>query len=232
MCTLVVLNRVHPTLPVVLAANRDELYARPAEGPQRLVDVPRVVGGRDPVGGGTWLGLTPSGFFVGVTNQPAVPDPSRQSRGALVMDLLRRGSTEGAAEHLQGLPPRAFNPFNLMFGDAAEVWFAHARDDAPTTVGRVPSGLHFLPNGVLDAPHCLQVERARAHLAEPSREWEALGGQLRAVLADDQVQVRTSHYGTRSATIIALRPGGVAHYLHAEGPADVAPFEDFAWLLS
>ena len=83
MCSVVVLNGVRADYPVVLATNRDEFYARASSGPQRLLDAPRSVGGRDLVAHGTWAAVTEHGLFVGVTNQRtlAPPDRSKRSRG-------------------------------------------------------------------------------------------------------------------------------------------------------
>ena len=67
MCTIVILRHVHSEWPLVLAANRDEFYGRPTQGPQLLSESPRVVGGRDVERGGTWMGTTDSGLFVGLT---------------------------------------------------------------------------------------------------------------------------------------------------------------------
>ena len=86
MCTVVILNRVHPEYPVVVAANRDEFYARTTHDPRVVHDSPRIVCGVDGDKGGTWMGVTDAGLFVGLTNQrtysPA--DSQLQSRGQAV----------------------------------------------------------------------------------------------------------------------------------------------------
>jgi hypothetical protein len=66
--------------PLVIAANRDEYFARPAarlgwwtpEG-----GGPAILGGRDLQQGGTWLGLTAAGRLAMVTNvrDPKCADP-------------------------------------------------------------------------------------------------------------------------------------------------------------
>src|SRR2546429_9416944 len=86
MCLLAVLFHAHPEAPVVIAANRDELYARAAEAIQVLrPSAPRILGGRDVLAGGTWLAVNEHGVYAGVTNRPAATgrDPSRRSRGEL-----------------------------------------------------------------------------------------------------------------------------------------------------
>src|SRR5882762_8250462 len=56
VCLLVVLSRVVPGLPLVVAANRDERFDRPATPMAILRAVgPRRLGGRDDKAGGTWL---------------------------------------------------------------------------------------------------------------------------------------------------------------------------------
>ncbi|MCB9550744.1 MAG: NRDE family protein [Myxococcales bacterium] len=257
MCTLVILHRVVPGLPVVLAANRDEYLARPATGPM-LLDAERgIIGGRDLSAGGTWLGFTPGGFFAGVTNQrQGARRDAPGSRGQVVLDVLRAGAEGGvdaARRWLGALDVGRYNPFNLAFGDAEGVWVAYGRHDL--RVEAVPAGVHVLPNDVLDSAVFPKVARIQGRLAAPPGAWPALVARLEAVLADDTppaqvpdepdaglpraalaalhaVKVVLPGYGTRSATIAALAPGRVAHYLHADGAPGDAPFVDRAALVA
>src|SRR5690348_2804963 len=89
MCTIAILSDVVAGAPLVIAANRDEIYARPARPPHVLRDAPRIVGGSDAVGGGTWLAVRADGRFVAVTNQRALatPPPGLRSRGLAVLEL-------------------------------------------------------------------------------------------------------------------------------------------------
>ena len=80
MCTLIVDFQQHPDAPVVVAANRDEALDRPATGLRHWPGEP-FLAPRDERAGGTWLGLTRSGMFVGVTNRfPSEKHPERTSR--------------------------------------------------------------------------------------------------------------------------------------------------------
>ena len=69
MCLLIALSRVLPDAPLLVAANRDERYDRPAEAITVLRDRgPRILGGRDQVAGGTWLAVNEHGVLAGLTN--------------------------------------------------------------------------------------------------------------------------------------------------------------------
>lgn len=257
MCTLVILHQVVAGLPVVLAANRDEFFSRPATGPVVLDAARGIVGGRDLSAGGTWLGFTPGGFFAGVTNQrQAERRTAPGSRGQIVLDVLRAGAdggVVGALDWLGGLDVTRYNPFNLTLGDAAGVWVAYGR--GALTVERVPVGVHVLPNDVLDSTAFPKVERIAEALADLPGAWPDVAERLMAVLADDAppgrvpdepgsslpdavrgalhaVKVVLPGYGTRSATIAALAPGRVVQYLHADGPPGDAAFVDQAALLA
>jgi uncharacterized protein with NRDE domain len=90
VCTIAILRGVLADAPLALAANRDELYARPARAPVTLA--PGVIGGRDDVLGGSWLAIAADGRFAAVTNQrePAGPRAPR-SRGEWVLAALAAG---------------------------------------------------------------------------------------------------------------------------------------------
>lgn len=255
VCTIIALFQLRQDFPLVLATNRDEFYARPTTGAVQLLSAPTTaVGGRDLQAGGTWMGVTARGFFVGVTNQRnfAARRDDVRSRGALVLDLLELGTTDAAKARVEGLDPARYNDFNLLFGDCTHMWVAYGRGDAGAMrLQPLPAGLHVLPNDELDSDEFPKCARAQA-LLEPhvSAPWPALRAALGRTLADGHTTpkavppqappvfdaemmrsltalcVRTPTYGTRSSTIVALRPGACAHYLYADGPPDGTPFAD------
>ena len=109
MCTLIVLHRCVPGSPLVIAANRDEYLDRPATPPALREDLGagRVAAPVDERAGGTWLGLNAAGLFAAITNRPTRrPDPTRRSRGLLVLDALAEGD-EAAAPAAEAAPAEA-----------------------------------------------------------------------------------------------------------------------------
>ena len=256
MCTIVVMHRTHPDHPLVVAANRDEFYAREALPPRVLSEQPRVVGGVDCDHGGTWMGVNASGLFVGVTNQRSwkgrVDAP--RSRGEIALEALRRGTVAGVRELVTTLSPAEYNSFNLVYGDAHEVEVAYGRHHEPR-VERValPPGVHVLANDRLGSPEFPKALRAeRLVVPHVDRAWPALEPELRRALADHErppldavpvpppgatfdrelvrelqaLCIHTELYGTRSSTILAIDDDRVARYLFADGPPCRTPYVD------
>ncbi len=152
---------------LVVAANRDEYFRRPAAPAGFWEDHPGVLAGRDLEAGGTWLGVTLDGRFAALTNyrNPAERNPAAPSRGALVADFL----TGDAAplQYLRGVERRAvgYNGFSLLVGDATSLYFLSNRGGH---LARVEPGIHGLSNHVLDTPWP-KVEKGKSaftHLLE------------------------------------------------------------------
>jgi uncharacterized protein with NRDE domain len=163
MCTIVMLVGVHADYPVLVAANRDEFYAREATAPLVLLESTRAVGGRDLRAGGTWMGVNAHGLFVGLTNQRTWSGPaaSKRSRGDVPLGVLACSSRDEAENYLRSLDAREFNEFNLVYGDASGLRCAYARGaSAAMMFEDVPPGVHVLPNDVLDAPLFAKAARA------------------------------------------------------------------------
>lgn len=164
MCTLLFATGVHPRYRLVLAANRDELYARPSASAHWWADAPQVFAGRDRLAGGTWLGVTRGGRWAALTN---VRDPKDvrvggPSRGELVAAYLRGDAPPGA--YLRALVPALprYAGFNLVVGDADGAWYLSDREGAPRPL---PPGLYGVSNAQLDTPWP-KVMRGKAGLAE------------------------------------------------------------------
>jgi len=254
VCTLVALFQVHRDHPLVIAANRDEFYARRTSGPQLLRDQPRVIGGRDEEKGGTWLGASEHGFFVGLTNQRSLapPNPALASRGEVVLEALAQPGLPAAVRFLGALDGRAYNAFNLLVGDAERLVVAYARPEAAgLELEELPAGIWALPNDRLGSRDFPKIDRA-TELARPlaALSWDALVPRAQALLGDHELPpslpegalarlqalcVHTPAYGTRSASLLAFSARGLERYHHAEGPpcqAPLAPRADLARLLT
>lgn len=249
MCTIIAFHRVHPDAALVIAANRDEFYARPTAPPHLLDSERRIYGGKDLQAGGTWLGITPDGLFVAVTNQRTLtpPDPSRHSRGELVLQALRCKSLADIRALIASLDGRTYNPFNLLFADGRELCVAYAREQRDIAVESFEPGVIVLANDRVGAPEYPKTQRAE-ELVTPTPAIE----ELERVLADHELPpldaipeppegsrfnraflrelqalcIHTPLYGTRSASIVAVDPGRTLRYLHADGPPCTTPFED------
>jgi uncharacterized protein with NRDE domain len=231
MCLIVVGWRAHADYPLVVAANRDEFYARPTADAAAWPEAPGVFGGIDLEAGGTWLGITRNGRFAAVTN---VREPGtgkgRLSRGRLTRDFLLSG--QAALAYAQGLDGGDYSGFNLLLSDGETLVYCSNRDGAPRLL---PPGVYGLSNHRLDSPWPkLLTARQRFATALPALPDESA---LFALLADDSIVadaelpqtgvslewerrlsaifVKSENYGTRASTVAWQRRDGAVH-LHEQ----------------
>jgi uncharacterized protein with NRDE domain len=240
MCTIALLFGVGE-LPLVIAANRDELYERPATGPRVLDERTRTVGGQDERSGGTWLAVRGDGQFAAVTNQRALAPATSgvRSRGHAVRELC---AAEDPDAYVAAIDPHDYASMNLVWGDASRVSVAYLRHDPVSLeIDRLPHGIHVLCNDKLHAPGFPRGDRLD-RAAEHARAWPwvrqaaalaaALSDHTRVPIADvppshlpreiarelTATCIHTASYGTRSSTLLAIDARGVQSYLAANGP--------------
>jgi uncharacterized protein with NRDE domain len=234
MCTLIVSFRQHVSAPLVVAANRDELRSRPASGPARWVGED-FVAPRDEQAGGSWLGLTRAGMFVGVTNRyPSERFDDRQSRGSLVVEALKAQSARALHHQLSTLSPTRFNTFHLLYADR-EAAFVTWNDGAQVHHSVLPVGLHVVTERSLggeDHGRTQLIERAWPTLATDERDVPTAGAlqSLLATRVNDPagsvcVDVPDFNYGTRSSLVLFVAPQlSASRWYWADGRPDRTPF--------
>lgn len=151
MCTILFSWKQHPKFPLILVANRDEFYRREAAPAQFWEDNPNLFGGKDLVGGGTWLGTTKNGRFAALTNYRDLDliDEDAPSRGSLTMDFLEGSmSPKTYLETLDQSAPK-FNPYNLLVGDKNDLaYYSNIQKE----IRVLEPGLYGLSNALLDDP--------------------------------------------------------------------------------
>jgi uncharacterized protein with NRDE domain len=230
MCLLTLALDQSRRFPLVVAANRDEFFKRPAA---RLgwwspgAGLPDILGGRDLEAGGTWLGITAQGRMAMLTNvrAPGLNDPSAPSRGAIVQRWL--AGDQSADRFWMHTALSGHNGFNLIAADfhRGECFFASNVDAHPV---RLERGLYGLSNASLDTPWP-KVELLKNRVRESvetsesvdeltARLFEALGDrspapddrlpttgigrEMEKALSSAFIRTPDMNYGTRCSTLI------------------------------
>jgi uncharacterized protein with NRDE domain len=205
MCLILVAWKVHASFPLVVAANRDELHARPASEAAVWPDHPEILAGRDLQAKGTWLGVARNGRFASVTNYKGGHDPSAaESRGALVSRFLLDGPAP--EKYVSTIKPASYSGFNLLLADQNELWWLSNRGDGAR---KLAPGYYALGNLLLDTPEVMEV-KSRFEAAPVAIE------PLFSLLASAKIVAPV--YGTRCSTVVLRREDGRLEF--AERPFD------------
>ena len=166
MCLLIAITGVVPGMPLIVAANRDERRARPTIPMTRLDEADggvAILGGRDEVGGGTWLATNEAGVVAGLTNRPLRdgPDTAKRSRGELPLALAHHPTAAAAVEAFgTTIDPGAYNPSWLLVADRHDAFFVDMTATDQIAVEHLGPGVHVLENRSLHDPSA-KVERVR-----------------------------------------------------------------------
>lgn len=146
MCLVTFASHVHPNYPLILLANRDELYGRPSMPIHFWEDYPNIVGGRDIEQGGTWLGLNRTGQFATLTNHPFTdwnPYRPTQSRGHLVSRFLMQPTAPEAYLEILRATRRQYEGYHLIFGTSDQLFvYSNVSDE----VVEFDAGIHGISN--------------------------------------------------------------------------------------
>jgi uncharacterized protein with NRDE domain len=226
MCLILVAWQAHPDYPLVVAANRDEFFAR-ATAAASFWPYNGVLAGRDLKDGGTWMGVTRSGRFAALTNyrDPEHHRDGAISRGRLVADFLSSDDTPVVWLNKNAVRAAEYNGFNLIAAAGGELaWASNVTGDCQS----LPPGVYGLSNHLLDSPWP-KVQAARSALGKALAalpDHQPLFDLLRddTIHPDDQLPrtgvslewerllssafVKAPGYGTRSSTVMLMNRDG------------------------
>ncbi len=235
---MIVAWKCFPGAPLVVAANRDELFGRPSEPPILLSPDPPRWGGRDVLAGGTWLAVDPAGRVGAVTNRHPgglVPprDASRQTRGQLPLSALD-GGDEDALTWMQSLSPASYNPVSVLYASSTAAYWTALDDARGARTAPLAPGVHVLTEQDLDDPDDPKatriLEQSKAAVAA-SATLDQLTYALRRVLRSHETNdagspacIHSEQHGTVSSATVLVTDSGHVDYEHAEGPPCVTPY--------
>jgi uncharacterized protein with NRDE domain len=233
-------------VPLIIAGNRDEFYAR-ATAPLAWWEGGRILAGQDLWSGGTWMGVARDGRFATVTNfrDPRSSKHGAPSRGFLPLRFLDAGGSVAAfMDWLRKEAPR-FSPFNVLAYDGVDLLGYESRGDR---IVEFAPGTHGVSNGEFDEPWP-KVAALKASMPKVLDD----DGALLTLLADahpfaddllphtgvpiewertlSSAFVRAATYGTRTSTIVRMGQETISmleQRYAPEGPGGQSEFQ-FHW---
>jgi len=221
VCLILLAHRVHPRYPLILLANRDEVYARPTVPACFWPNAPDLLAGRDLVANGTWLGITKSGRWAAVSNfrHLKADHPAVKSRGRLVTDFLTSTTPIDLYAKRQQTESYYYNGFNLLLGEVDSL------QSSPTyltsykqQISTLSSGIYGVSNHLIDTDW-EKVIRGKQQLKTLIRNdvvkvnllLEMM--QQRGQIPEEALFITSDHYGTRSTTLILVDQTGRVLFL-------------------
>ena len=220
MCLIAIAFGVDPSRPLVVAANRDEEYARPAISSHWWEDAP-ILAGRDLEKGGTWMGISKSGRFCALTNyrDPAEQTEGKKSRGHIVRSFLESDRTGDVFLNELDRERNQYPGFNVIAGTAEALHVYSSRSGKKAFP--LEPGIHALSNAFLNTPWP-KTERLKTQMAQSLGSRESMFRMLQdnQAAADEELPatgvplewerllspifIESPHYGTRCSTIIEV----------------------------
>lgn len=221
MCLIFVSYHHHPDYPLIVAANRDEFYARPSAPIHEWPDQPGVIAGRDKDKGGTWLGFTRNGRFAAVTNfRSGQANENRLSRGKLALQLLTCEQPRHFINVELADTAPDYNDFNCLFYHQQQLYYLSNKADSHQAI--LSPGIYGLSNALLNTPWP-KLTRGKAAFSKaingvPDKQelWRVLADQTPA--PDNELPqtgvsqhwekllsprfIQSPHYGTRSSHLL------------------------------
>ena len=223
MCLIALHWQPRAPVPLIIAANRDEFYARPTQALHRWADQP-IVAGKDLQANGTWLGVSLSGRVAALTNYR---DPSQNhlgtpSRGDITTAFLTGSDT--SEQYLQALAARAdtYNPFNLLVFDGRSLMGFESRH---RRAFKLPEGVSVVSNADFNVPWP-KVARLRDGFTQTLKPSGPDSNALLALLSDHRTAavedlpqtgiplewekalsaefIQTPDYGTRASSVVLV----------------------------
>ncbi|MCV6615568.1 MAG: NRDE family protein [Cellvibrionaceae bacterium] len=250
MCLILFRFAPGTELPLVVAANRDEAYARPTAKASFWGREQQILAGRDLQAGGSWLGVDRRGRFAAVTNfrEGQARPHSGPSRGELVAGFLE--GEQSAQAYMAELATQAGNyaGFNLLIGDANELWY-FCNSEPGSQPRSLSPGYYGLSNGQLDCPWpkvTLGKKRLQACIDSGCHRED-----LQLILLDDSehppehlpdtgvgaalekllspLYIRSESYGTRSSSLVMLEPTQLRfdEYIYPNGDLEAQQHQHF-----
>jgi len=231
MCILLASQDPNPDYNLIVIANRDEFHHREAAPLKFWREKPHILGGRDLVAGGTWLGINRNGYLAAITNISEGTGTAQEftTRGDIVAEFLNgKMKAQNFAKILRDRHGN-YNGFNLIVYDGTTLYWDSNRSEKGETISYQPFAVsNTTPNNrwrkterlkksfnkALEGPSSDLPNRLLSILMSSScnETSESVGSTKRLNTLKDNIFIRGNNYGTRCSSVILFGSDGLISF--------------------
>lgn len=232
MCIITIAYKVNAEQPLLVVANRDEFYDRPAAQASYWQENQDVFGGRDLEKMGSWLAIHKNGRFAAVTNYRdfTMRLDGDKSRGFIVNDFLL-GDAESEA-FLNDIKKEGslYGPMNVIVYDGEKMLHYN---NVTNIIQEMAPGIHAVSNATLNTPwpklermkslvsNAITQDKELLEMLEIGQDTEkpvderlpSTGISIEMERELSSIFVLREGYGTRCTTIVAQQADGTIEFI-------------------
>lgn len=225
MCLIAFAFGVSKDYPLLFAANRDEHYSRPTLDAEWWRDHPQILGGRDILKGGTWLGISRDGRLGAVTNLPSSSEVSnKNSRGNLVKNYLVQQRTIDQYKTRLSNDKSNYAPYNFIAFDGVKMLYSSNSNATKLlpygiySISNAPLGtswpkVQFAETIVRSVSNSTIPENGLFELLANSEDQKALDNLKKYDERQSRIFINNNDFGTRSSTVITISREGNVQFI-------------------
>ena len=231
MCILLASQDPNPYYNLIVIANRDEFHHREAAPLKFWREKPHILGGRDLVAGGTWLGINKNGYLAAITNISEGTGTAQEftTRGNIVAEFLDgKMKAKNFAKTLRNRHG-SYNGFNLIVYDGTTLYWDSNRSGKGEIISYQPFAVsNTTPNNrwrkterlkksfneaikdpSTDLPNCLLSILMPSSSNKAS---ESVGPTTSLDTLKENIFIRGNNYGTRCSSVILFGSDGLISF--------------------
>src|SRR5258706_596645 len=222
MSSIIVINKHYKNFPLVIAANRSEMYSYKLKDPTIIVDNPHPVFGLSDIDNGIWLGANKHSLFASYTLQ-GEQLKNKLSPSLIVSEALNKTSLNDMVSFIEELDPSKYSKFNLVFGNAENMFLAHSYILHSVVIKEIPVGVNLITDNIIYSKKSHKKEFTHQSLDRiKDLEWKEYYSELKKVLANSKYGIRSiikkddegNKVGkcTHSSSILAFSSSGLERF--------------------
>jgi uncharacterized protein with NRDE domain len=203
---------------------------------------PLIVGGIDLHRSGTWLGVNKNNIIINILNKwkkntPFSGSDSYQSRGILVLELLKEKSLNNIISKINNLSSNDYLPFYMIVSDIKQVYFIEF--DEKIKIIDI-SNQNFIAGNLEPASDWNKFKTARSFLnSSKVKEIFSIRKTLKQLLKyqkgnfdipSSDFSVNLGSFQTTSSTILEVNENNI-NYFFANGKPINTDYQDYSYLL-
>lgn len=177
MCSVILLKNKDAEYPLAIFQNRNEMKNRPFSKPAKYWDDKNIIGARDDLSDGSWVGINKSGICATILNKSGYINYDfgsininkiKKGRGKLIPQILQAKNIKESLQILMYQNLDSLMPFYLVISDKNKTYCADF-DGVSLSVVEIKDKINLITSSGVNSSSCRRYIRFYDNIKEMSK---------------------------------------------------------------